>query len=150
MTKRTRYVIEGADHEAAAAVCAVVFDVLGPTAVTLRVDAYSDFAAQMPAEVRAAEERLRRRGFARAEGDPARSIVIGRSDETGWDIARAYTPWSIRTSLFDADDVNIATLDDGGSSVVVDVTSEQAVLLGLALGDLGTLVALDDPAVRRP
>jgi hypothetical protein len=142
VSSRDRYVVECSSDDGVARVCAAVFDVLNEAASTLRVDAYSDFTDQMPADIRAAEEWLRSRGFDRVDGDPGRSIILERGDETGWAIARAYTPWSIRTALFDAEGVNVATLDDGGHSVTVDVTADQATLLALALGDFASLVLL--------
>jgi hypothetical protein len=144
VSSRERYVVERATDDGVAAVCVAVFDVLEGSVSTLRVDAYSDFTDQMPADIRAAEEWLRARGFSRVDGDPGRSIVLDRSDETGWSIARAYTPWSIRTALFDAEGVNIATLDDGGHSVTVDLTPDQAALLVLALVDVALLVPLSE------
>jgi hypothetical protein len=139
---RQRYVVDCPTDDGVARVCAAVFDVLEPSVATLRVDAYSDFTDQMPPDIRAAEDWLRARGFTRVDGDPGRSIVLDRSDETGWAIARAYTPWSIRTALFDVDGVNVATLDDGGHSVTVDLTPDQAALLAVALGDVASLVPL--------
>jgi hypothetical protein len=144
VSTRERYVVECTRADGVAVVCEAIFDVLGDSVTTLRVDAYSDFTDQMPPDIRAAEERLRRRGFIRADGDPGRSIVIERSDETGWAIARAYAPWSIRTALFDAGDVNLATLDDGGHSATVDITAEQATLLSLALEQVAEVVPFHD------
>ncbi|HEX3823956.1 MAG TPA: hypothetical protein VHV79_05800 [Mycobacteriales bacterium] len=145
MSRRERYVVADAAGDVLAQVCEAVFDVLDQSAVTLRIDAYSDFNDQMPPDITSAEAWLRSRGFTRGEGDPGRRIVFARTDETGWAIARAYAPWSIRTALFDADDVNVATLDDGGRSVVVDLTDEQASLLSLALGEVASLAPLPEP-----
>jgi hypothetical protein len=145
VSRRERYVVDDVAGDVLAQVCDAVFDVLGPAAVTLRIDAYSDFSDQMPPDIISAEAWLRERGFIRGEGDPGRGIVIDHGDETGWVIARAYAPWSIRTALFDADDVNVATLDDGGRSVIVDLTDEQATLLALALTELASLVSLPEP-----
>jgi hypothetical protein len=143
VSTRERYVVDGA-ADGAAGVCEAIFEVLGPLVEILRVDAYSDFTDQMPTDIRTAQSWLRARGFDRGDGDPGISIVIEASDEIGRGIVRAYAPWSIRTTLVDSDGVNIATLDDGGHSVVVDVTADEAVALAAALGPLSLLVPLSD------
>jgi hypothetical protein len=100
--------------------------VLGAGAQIVLVDAYSDFTDQMPADIRSAQERLRARGSAQGDGDPGIGIAIPCGDEVGWALARAYAPWSIRTSLHDADGVSLAIIDDAGHSVTLNLNADEA------------------------
>jgi hypothetical protein len=140
---RERYVIDGGSGTySVRAVCDAVFGVLDGSVETLRVDAYSDFSSQMPDDIRTAQDWLRARGFARSGGDPGISIVVVRGDDIGWAIARAYVPWSIRTSLRDGLGDNIATLDDGGRSITLNLTASDVAELGVLIGPELQLVPL--------
>jgi hypothetical protein len=65
-----------------------------------------------------------------------------RGDDIGWAIARAYVPWSIRTSLRDGLGDNIATLDDGGRSITLNLTASDVAELGVLIGPDLQLVPL--------
>jgi hypothetical protein len=147
VSERQSYVVVDSSDEAreAASICGAVFDLLGESAVTAHVDAYSDFDDQMPDDIREAQQWLRGRGLARGSGDPGMAIVIEQHDETGWVIARAYAPWSIHTSLYDADGVNLATLHDGGQSVTVNLNDAQARELTEQMAPHRSLAPLGDP-----
>jgi hypothetical protein len=121
------YVIAGVTD--ARQVCAAVFHVLDADIATVRVDAYSDYADQMPADIRNAEARLRDRGLLRADRDPAEGISIGRDDDIGWEIGRAYAVWSTRVTLLDPHGSVLASLDDGGRAVTLRLGAEQAAAL---------------------
>jgi len=131
-----------------ASLCGTVFDALEGYVVTARVDAYSDYAEQMPADIRTAEEWLRVRGLARGEGDPGLGIVISRVDDIGWAIVRAYAPWSVRTSLHDRAGVMVATLDDGGFSITLELTAAQAGAFAACLAPDHSIVSLDNSPWR--
>jgi hypothetical protein len=131
MAGRFTYVI--VDVTDARQVCAAVFDVLDDGIATVRVDAYSDYANQMPADIRSAEAWLRERGLLRADRDPAEAITIGRDDDIGWEIGRAYAVWSTRVTLLDGNGSVVASLDDGGRAVTLRLDVEQAESLASAL-----------------
>jgi len=132
---RWGYVVEhdGVAHDIAG-VCTAIFDVLGPQAATVLVDAYTDYPTQMPDDIRAAELWLRDRGLRGSQGDPAAGIEIEPADEIGWSIARAYAPWSIHVALFDAAGNNLATIEDGGHAIVVTLTETEAEALSARIG----------------
>jgi hypothetical protein len=127
MAGRFTYVIAGVTD--ARHICAAVFDVLHADIATVRVDAYSDYADQMPADIRSAEAWLRERGLLGADRDPAEAISIGRDDDVGWAIGRAYAVWSTRVTLLDRSDSVLASLDDGGRAVTLMLNAEQATSL---------------------
>jgi hypothetical protein len=131
-----------------ASLCGTIFDALDGYVVTARIDAYSDYADQMPADIRTAEEWLRARGLARGEGDPGQGIVVARADDIGWAIVRAYAPWSVRTSLHDPAGVMVATLDDGGFSITLELTAAQAGAFAACLGPDHSLVSLESSPWR--
>jgi hypothetical protein len=140
---RQKYVVGDGDGAAdAALVCGAIFDVLAPIVATAVVDAYSDFTDQMPDDIRAAEQWLRGRGFARGTGDPGVGITVQPADDVSWTIVRAYAPWSVQIALFDASGAALAAIHDGGRSVMLDVCDEDALLLALAFGDSASLVPL--------
>jgi hypothetical protein len=141
---RRSYVVEGGRADHAATVCEAVFAVLGEVVELLRVDAYSDFTDQMPPDIRAAQDWLRARGFTRGTSDPGIGIDIHRDDDTGWAIARAYAPWSIHTTLYDRDDVSVATLGDGGHSVTLNLTDGEVAVLRDAMMTGVSVVLLSD------
>jgi hypothetical protein len=138
---REKYVVvvEAADRDLGA-ICAAVFEAYDATAVTVRVDAYSDHSDQMPADIRTAELWLRERGLRHVDGDPGVAIAIDRTDEVGWAIARAYAPWSIRISLQDADAISLATIEDGGALVTVSLLPDEIAALTDSLGGSASLV----------
>jgi hypothetical protein len=131
MSERQSYVVvdaAAADHDTAA-FCGAVFDVLGALVETAHVDAYSDYDDQMPGDIRAAELWLRERGLRRGDADPGLGIVIEASDDVGWAIARAYTPWSVHIALYDADGVNVVAFHDGGHAITVNLSDSRAAAL---------------------
>jgi hypothetical protein len=144
VSSRERYVVIEGDTAGpnAGALCGAIFDALDKPVTSARVDAYSDYADQMPDDIRAAEEWLRSKGFARGTGDPGIGIVVDAADETGWAIVRAYAPWAVRTSLFDGADQCLAILDDGGQSITVELDSTQADVLAASIAPTHSLVAL--------
>jgi hypothetical protein len=156
VTTRQRYlVVAGEGPVDAALVCEAVFAALDGSARSVSVDAYSDVADALPAhdvphDIRAAEQWLRAQGFRRDDGDPGTSIRLHHEDETGWTIARSYAPWSVHVALYDAYDATIASIDDGGHSVLVAVTADEATLLAAlispahGLEPLAPLVPLTD------
>jgi hypothetical protein len=133
-----------------ASVCAAVFEVLGPAAATVSVDAYSDYADQMPGDIQSAQAWLRARGFARRDGDPAARIIIGRRDEIGWAVARAFAPWSIRLALYDVDGANLATLEDGGLHVTVELDRDGVASLQALIAPYFSVVALAEWSGPKP
>jgi hypothetical protein len=140
---REKYVvIDG--QSAPALVCGSIFGVLAREVVSAVVDAYSDFTDQMPNDIRAAEQWLRGQGFARPDGDPGVRIRVYASDEIGWAIVRAYAPWSVQVSLYDDAGRSVASLHDGGRSVMLDVAEDEATLLAMAFGSSASLVRFDD------
>jgi hypothetical protein len=140
---RQKYIVgDGDGAPDAALVCGAIFDVLAPIVATAVVAAYSDFTEQMPDDIRAAEQWLRGRGFARGTGDPGVGIAIQPADDVSWTIVRAYTPWSVQVALYDASGGAIAAIHDGGRSVMLDVCGDDASLLALAFGDSASLVLL--------
>jgi hypothetical protein len=144
VSRREQYVVVAAgDHTLdPAAHCAAVIDVLRGSTAIAAVDAYSDFADQMPADIRSAEAWLRGRGLANPEGDPGLAIEVIPADEVGWAIARAYAPWATRVLLFDADGIAIATLQHGGRFITVNLTPARADAVARALGPAATLAPL--------
>jgi hypothetical protein len=141
---RRSYVVDDPSGGHAADICGTVFDVLESRIEALRVDAYSDFNDQMPDDIRAAQEWLRARGLTQGEVDPGIGIAIDRDDEIGWAIARAYSPWSIHTTLYDRDGVTLANLGDGGHSVTLNLTDAEVADLRAILGRSAALVLLSE------
>jgi hypothetical protein len=134
VTRQRYLVVAGEGPADAALICEAVFAALDSTARTASVDAYSDVADALaahdvPHDIRAAEQWLRAQGFRRDQGDPGTSIRLHREDETGWTIARSYAPWSVHVALYDQAGSTIASIDDGGHSVLVALTADEATLL---------------------
>jgi hypothetical protein len=127
MAGRCTYVLVGVTDPRR--VCAAVFGVLDDDIATVRVDAYSDYADQMPGDIRSAEAWLRGRGLLRDGRDPAEAISIGRDDDLGWEIGLAYAVWSTRVTLLDQHGSVLASLDDGGRAVTLMLRAEQAAAL---------------------
>jgi hypothetical protein len=127
-------------------VCRAVFGVLGDDVETARIDAYSDFDSQMPADIRKAESWLRSRGLISDRRDPAEGICIHRDDDIGWEIARAYTLWSTHVRLRDAAGALLAALDDGAKAITLHLTAAQAAELTDEVGSAATIrdVTTDD------
>jgi hypothetical protein len=146
-SRRESYVVE---HDDAASACEAVFDVLGGAVVAARVDAYSDYADQMPADIRAAELWLRDRGLRGAAADPAAGIMVERADETGWAIVRAYALWSSRVVLCDGVGVSIAVLEDAGNAITVELPDGLAAVLAARLAPQHGLALLADSDDRIP
>ena len=132
MAGRRRYVVTGISD--ARQVCGAVFDVLGGEVETVLIDAYSDYAGQMPADIQRAESWLRERGLLADRRDPAEAICIRRADDIGWEIAKAYTLWATHVRLRDASGKTIATLDDGAHAVTVELTPNRAGVLEETVG----------------
>jgi hypothetical protein len=135
MSRREQFVISAADggHDLAST-CAALIDALRDAATVVHIDAYSDYGDQMPGDIRAAEAWLRARGLARGVGDPGLAVAVEPADEVGWTIARAYAPWSSRVALFDAEAVNIATLQDGGRFITLNLTVDLVEAVTEAVG----------------
>jgi hypothetical protein len=146
VNKRERYVVVDADNVSrdTVAICAAVFDVLGPDVATAEVDAYSDFDDQMPSDIRAAEGWLRELGMRDAASDPGIGVVVPRSDLVGWAIALAYAPWATRVALHDAAGVSLAALEDGAHLVTVELDAGRALELGSVLGPECVLLPIVD------
>jgi hypothetical protein len=131
MASRYTYVIVRIRN--AAHVCRAVFSILGDDIETVRIDAYSDYERQMPADIRKAETWLRDRGLLGTERDPAAAISIGRDDDIGWEIGRAYALWSTRVALLDGRGAVVASLDDGSRAVTLSLDAQQAASLADAI-----------------
>jgi hypothetical protein len=123
-------------------VCRAVFDVLGDDVDTVGIDAYSDYAGQMPADIQRAEAWLRERGLLADRRDPGEAIRIRRSDDIGWEIARAYTLWSTHVRLRDGAGTTLALLDDGAHAVTVDLTPKQIAQLTESIGSAATITEM--------
>jgi hypothetical protein len=124
---REGYVVaDGVTDQALVAVCHAVFGVLEPVVTFARIDAYSDYSAQMPDDIRAAELWLRDRGLQSGEVDPASGVLVNRTDEVGWVIVRAFALWSTRTALYDRDGDCLATIEDAGHAIVLELTKPEA------------------------
>jgi hypothetical protein len=141
VTQRHRYIVNDRN---AATVCAAVFEVVGADATHARIDTYSDFHEQMPADIRAAQAWLRERGLGADNDRPGESVAVARTEPIGWAIVEAYAPWSTRTTLHDATGVNRATIEDGGHAVTVDLTTHEVA----ALHELLTVDATIDRVVN--
>jgi hypothetical protein len=140
MLSRAAYVVH--DVTDAAQVCRAVFAVLRDDIETVRIDAYSDYVDQMPEDIRRAEAWLRARGLLGADRDPGAAIQIGRDDDVGWEIARAYALWSTHVRLLDGTGTTIASLDDGAHAVTVELSDVEREALTDAVGAAATVAAV--------
>jgi hypothetical protein len=131
MAGRSTYVI--ADISDARRVCGAVFDVLDDDIASVRIDAYSDYADQMPADIRRAAAWLRDRGLLGPDRDPAEGIMIGRHDDIGWEIGRAYAVWSTRVTLLDRHGLVLASLDDGCRAITLTLGAERVAPVAAAV-----------------
>jgi hypothetical protein len=131
MAGRCTYVI--VDISDARLVCGAIFDVLDDDITSVRIDAYSDYADQMPADIRRAAAWLRDRGLLGPDRDPAEGITIGRDDDIGWEIGRAYAVWSTRVTLLDRNALVLASLDDGGRAITLTLGADQAATVAAAI-----------------
>jgi len=137
---RRTYVITGVNDPRR--VCRAVFDVLGDDVETVAVDAYSDYAGQMPDDIRRAEAWLRELGLLTDRRDPAEAICIPRTDDIGWEIARAYALWATHVRLHDRRRSALAVIDDGGRAATVELTTDQAARLADHIGEAATMTEL--------
>jgi hypothetical protein len=143
MSSREKYVVVDG-QSAPALVCSSIFGVLAGDVVSAVVDAYSDFTDQMPNDIRAAEQWLRGKGFARGDADPGVRIRVYATDEIGWAIVRAYAPWSVQVRLYDGAGRSLASIHDGSRSVMVDASDDEATLLAMSFGSSASLVRFND------
>lgn len=127
--ERVEYAVEHGitDRVVAARACRAVMDVLEGVSVRAEVDCFSDFAADMPAEICDVEARLRARGRTGfLHSDPWMAVPVDRSDEDTWDLLRRYASWSINTDLYGTEPPPLASFHDCGYSVVARLTAEEA------------------------
>lgn len=127
--ERVAYAVEGGitDRVIAARACRAVMDVLEGVSARAEVDCFSDFAADMPAEICDAEAQLRARGRTGfLHSDPWMAVPVDRSDDATWDLVRRYASWSINTDLYGTESPPLASFHDCGYSLVARLTAEEA------------------------
>lgn len=140
---------ELADHGDAVLACGIILDLVRPRIAAASVDACSDYRDELPAEVEAAQERLREIGRRRRRGDPGMDVRLDPADEQDWATLRAYAAWSIETDLFDHDDDLIAVFHDSGASIAVWATSQEAAILAEPLTDVARLLSEEALQIQR-
>jgi len=125
------------DRREATLACQAVLDVLRHRVVRVWIDAYSDYADELPPVGAQAQDWLREKGQARGSGDPGMGIELDPSDDNSWEVVRTYASWSIQVELAADTDAYqvVASLHDCGSSVTAELTPDDAVEVSQKLGD---------------
>lgn len=138
------------DRGEATLACQAVLDVLRHRVMRVWIDAYSDYADELPPVVVQAQDWLREKGRARGSGDPGMGIELDPSDDSSWDVVRTYASWSINVELTADPDAYqvIACLHDCGSSVTAELTTDEAVEVSRKLADSVPVVPLHEARER--
>ena len=117
-----------ADRQVVEQCCLAVLEVVRPRAERVWIDAYSDHRANLPALAQQAQDELRSRGSLRTgrhRGDPGMAVELDPSRPADWELVRTYGPFSIHVELAGLED-DLATLDDSGLSISVNLTEAEA------------------------
>lgn len=123
------------DRATAERACSAVLTVLSERAASASLDAITDFADLMPAEVQAAQEELMHLG-GRDVG-----IALDLQEAEHRHLLNVFAPWSIQVDIFDGEDRLIANFHDCGHDVVLvplnhDIKRVQSLLPDLPIAKL--------------
>jgi len=132
------------DRADATLACQAVLDVLRRRAMRVWIDAYSDYADELPPVVVQEQDWLREKGRVRGSGDPGMGIELDPADDRSWEVVRTYASWSIHAELTADEEAYqvIASLHDCGYSVTAELTTEEAVEVSRKLADIVPVVQL--------
>jgi hypothetical protein len=125
------------------AVCQAILTRLRPHLARAQVDAYSDYARDMPTEVRDVEAWLTDLGRAQSPAckDPGMAVVLDLRDDEHWRALWHYGAWSINAELWGRDDADMGTLHDSAYSIVVALTDDDVETLEPQVGSKGRFVS---------
>jgi hypothetical protein len=149
------------DRAEATFVCTATLEVLRPHLRLAIIDAYTDYADELTTSAATAQASIRQLGSQQRHrsllhrlglSDPAMAVHLDLTQETEWEILRAYAPWSISVDLYGPDGLDgpeLGSFTDSGLAIVAALTDEERDVLVGKLGSVAPLVRLDDLHARR-
>ncbi|MGJ7441173.1 hypothetical protein [Aquipuribacter sp. MA13-6] len=132
-------------------VCQTILTRLRPHLVRAEVDAYSDYAEDVPPDVRDVEAKLTELGRTQSRGrqDPGMAVVLDLLDVEQWEALVAYAAWSINAELWGPDARDMGTFHDSSQSIVAALTAADLEALSEPLRTYGHFTAIAELDAKR-